>query len=147
MVAGRGPHENELWRGGGGWPAPPGPDYGAGGVWCPGARADPCPPPVAAPRPGRRLGGGPGVCRSEPGVRAGFSGAGARDEHAGNLLEIVVSEYTDYAGGLSWLLPVEAILAPLPLVSRWAVGDSVGVPDSDARDGDWTGRVAELVDW
>src|SRR5256885_6627463 len=37
-------------------------------------------------------------------VRAGFSGAGVADEQTGNVLGIVVSEYTDDAAGLSWML-------------------------------------------
>jgi serine protease Do len=82
-------------------------------------------------------------------VRAGFSGAGVADDHTGDVLGIVVSEYTDAAAGLSWMLPVEAIIAHLPLVSEWVVGDSgidpIFIPP--VRDAGRTDRAAELADW
>lgn len=81
-------------------------------------------------------------------VRAGFSGAGVADERTGEVLGIVVSEYTADAAGLSWMLPVEAIITHLPLVSEWAVGDSGIDPGFAApvREVD-RGRAAEVADW
>jgi serine protease Do len=80
-------------------------------------------------------------------VRKGFSGAGVADDETGEVLGIIVSEYTDDAAGLSWMLPVEAIITHLPLVSEWAVGDSAIDPAFDARDADLTGPVAQFAGW
>ena len=82
-------------------------------------------------------------------VRAGFSGAGVADDHTGDVLGIVVSEYTDAAAGLAWMLPVEAIIAHLPSVSQWVVGESGIDPifTPPVRDADRTGRAGELADW
>lgn len=86
-------------------------------------------------------------------VRAGFSGSGIVDGLTGDVLGIVVTEYTDDNAGLSWMLPTDAIMTYLPLVSEWAVGDS-GVDPSFARpvhNVERAGRTAELtkvlVDW
>jgi serine protease Do len=82
-------------------------------------------------------------------VRAGFSGAGVADDQTGDVLGIVVSEYTDETAGLSWMLPVEAIVAHLPLVSEWVVGDSGIDPifTPPVREADRDGRAAELANW
>lgn len=86
---------------------------------------------------------------ADPRVRAGFSGSGVADDATGDVLGIVVSEYTDDAAGLSWMLPVDAIVAHLPMVSRWVVGDSGIDPVFAPSPGrtELTGRAAELADW
>lgn len=82
-------------------------------------------------------------------VRAGFSGSGVADDATGDVLGIVVSEYTDDAAGLSWMLPVEAIAAYLPLVAEWVVGDSGIDPVFTPLAGhtDREGRARKLADW
>ncbi|PRY44861.1 S1 family peptidase [Umezawaea tangerina] len=82
-------------------------------------------------------------------VRAGFSGSGVADDATGEVLGIVVSEYTDDTAGLSWMLPVDAITAHLPFASEWAVGDSGIDPifTAPAGHGDGNGPTRELVDW
>ncbi len=82
-------------------------------------------------------------------VRAGFSGSGVADDATGEVLGIVVSEYTDDTAGLSWMLPVDTITAHLPFVSEWAVGDSGIDPifTAPAGHGDGNGPTRELVDW
>lgn len=67
-------------------------------------------------------------------VRAGFSGSGVVDDLTGDVVGIVVAEYTDEEAGLSWMLPTEAIIAHLPLVDDWAVGGR-GVDPSFTRPG------------
>ncbi|NUT93924.1 MAG: trypsin-like peptidase domain-containing protein [Saccharothrix sp.] len=83
-------------------------------------------------------------------VRAGFSGSGVADDATGDVLGIVVSEYTDDDAGLSWMVPVAAIEAHLPLLSEWSVGDR-GI-DSDrfvppAGSAHPAERVREIMDW
>lgn len=82
-------------------------------------------------------------------VRAGFSGSGVADDATGEVLGIVISEYTDDTAGLSWMLPVDAITAHLPFVSEWAVGDSgidrIFTPPPGHGDGN--GQMGELLDW
>lgn len=82
-------------------------------------------------------------------VRAGFSGSGVADDATGNIIGIVVSEYTDDDAGLSWMLPVSAIEAHLPLVTEWVRGDSGIDPlfTSAATGARVDGRVREVVDW
>jgi serine protease Do len=87
--------------------------------------------------------------RDEQRVRAGFSGAGVVDETTRGVLGIVVSEYTDDAAGLSWMLPVEAIGTYLPRISEWVVGDSGIDPVLTPRVPD-AGRaraVDAIADW
>ncbi|GLZ40696.1 serine protease [Actinokineospora sp. NBRC 105648] len=82
-------------------------------------------------------------------VRSGFSGAGVADDATGDVLGIVVSEYTDATAGLSWMLPVEAIVRHLPIVSEWVVGDS-GIDPSFAPTAvgpELLGEAERLVDW
>ncbi|MEU5692444.1 serine protease [Actinosynnema sp. NPDC020468] len=84
-------------------------------------------------------------------VQRGFSGAGVADDATGDVLGIVVGEYTDDAVGLSWMLPVEAVVRHLPLVSEWVVGDT-GIDAGFARsDGPpealvEAGRIVEWLD-
>ncbi|CRK55122.1 putative glycine-rich protein [Alloactinosynnema sp. L-07] len=81
-------------------------------------------------------------------VRAGFSGSGVADDATGDVLGIVVSEYTDDSAGLSWMLPVDAIVAHLPVVSEWVVGDSGIDPIFAARGrGELIGQAAEVAQW
>jgi hypothetical protein len=82
-------------------------------------------------------------------IRAGFSGSGVADDATGHVLGIVVSEYTDDEAGLSWMLPVAAIEAHLPVISEWVLGDSGIDPlfmtaPTDTR---VAGRVREVMDW
>ncbi|WP_436494977.1 S1 family peptidase [Actinokineospora sp. HUAS TT18] len=79
-------------------------------------------------------------------VRAGFSGAGVADDETGDVLGIVVSEYTHDAAGLSWMLPVEAIVAHLPVVEQWVVGDS-GIDPIFRGPGELVGQAVELAEW
>lgn len=58
-------------------------------------------------------------------IRAGFSGAGVVDDRTGDVLGIVVGEYTDEAANLSWMIPVETILGHLPKVADWEIGRGV----------------------
>ncbi|MFL6124893.1 serine protease, partial [Actinophytocola sp.] len=87
--------------------------------------------------------------QGEQRVRAGFSGAGVADDRTGDVLGIVVSEYTDADAGLSWMLPVGAIVAHLPEVSRWVVGDGGIDPgfDGPVHAVDRADRTPELADW
>lgn len=87
--------------------------------------------------------------RDEQRVRAGFSGAGVVDESSDGVLGIVVSEYTDDAAGLSWMLPVEAIGTYLPGISRWVVGDNGIDPVFAPRapDAGRAGAVAAIAQW
>jgi hypothetical protein len=82
-------------------------------------------------------------------VRAGFSGSGVADDATGEVLGIVVSEYTDDDAGLSWMMPVAAIEAHLPLISEWVVGDSGIDPifTPPAGNSHLAERVREVVDW
>lgn len=82
-------------------------------------------------------------------VRAGFSGSGVADDATGHIIGIVVSEYTDDDAGLSWMLPVAAIEAHLPLISEWVQGDSGIDPlfTSAATGTRVAARVREVVDW
>ncbi|MGW5051902.1 S1 family peptidase [Actinokineospora sp. NPDC004072] len=79
-------------------------------------------------------------------VRAGFSGSGVADDATGDVLGIVVSEYTDEGAGLAWMLPVAAIEAHLPLVSEWVVGDDGIDPPATAPTGS-TAAVRPILDW
>nr|QEO73978.1 hypothetical protein [uncultured bacterium] len=87
--------------------------------------------------------------QGEQRVRAGFSGSGVADDTTGDVLGIVVSEYTDDDAGLSWMMPVAAIEAHLPLLSEWVVGDSgidpIFTPPAD--DSHLAERVREVMDW
>ncbi|ROP36598.1 S1 family peptidase [Saccharothrix texasensis] len=91
--------------------------------------------------------------RRSPGeqrVRAGFSGSGVADDATGDVLGIVVSEYTDDDAGLAWMMPVATIEAHLPLVSQWAVGDRGVDPDRFPAPADSTHlaeRVREIMAW
>ncbi|GAB3467831.1 S1 family peptidase [Actinophytocola sediminis] len=88
--------------------------------------------------------------KAEQRVRAGFSGAGVIDDQTGDVLGIVVTEYTDGDAGLAYMLPTEAIISHLPLVSEWVVGDS-GVDPGFTRSAPGDGRPAalatDLADW
>ena len=87
--------------------------------------------------------------QDEQRVRAGFSGAGVADDETGHVLGIVVSEYTDEAAGLAWMMPVAAIEAHLPTVSAWVVGDRGIDPifTSSANGSDLDERVREVMEW
>lgn len=80
-------------------------------------------------------------------VQRGFSGAGVADEANGHVLGIVVSEYTDHGAGLSWMIPVAAIEAHLPVLSRWVVGDDGIDPGYKNRSAHYNGVVRTLMDW
>ncbi|MBW4720394.1 trypsin-like peptidase domain-containing protein [Saccharothrix obliqua] len=81
-------------------------------------------------------------------VRAGFSGSGVADDATGDVLGIVVSEYTDDDAGLAWMVPVAAIEAHLPLVSEWVVGDSGIDPIFTSADAaPPADRVRHVLDW
>ena len=74
--------------------------------------------------------GGPGgewvQLNSEPQgerVRTGFSGAGVIDKITKSVLGMVVTEYTEAAAGLSWMLPVGTIVRYARLVDQWVSGD------------------------
>ena len=80
-------------------------------------------------------------------VQRGFSGAGVADDENGHVLGIVVSEYTDNGVGLSWMIPVAAIEAHLPVLSRWVVGDD-GIDERfKKRTAHYNDRVRALMDW
>ena len=74
--------------------------------------------------------GGPGgewvqmdaVAQTGVRVQSGFSGAGVTDEETGQVIGIVVTEYTDRPVGVSWMLPVETIAGYLPLVASYLTG-------------------------
>ncbi|MGM1064059.1 S1 family peptidase [Saccharothrix sp. Mg75] len=57
-----------------------------------------------------------------PPVRTGFSGAGVAAVDTGEVLGVVVSTLGPTTG-VSWMLPVETILAHVERVERWTVGD------------------------
>ncbi|MDR6593333.1 trypsin-like peptidase domain-containing protein [Saccharothrix longispora] len=73
-----------------------------------------------------------------PPVRPGFSGAGVAAVDTGDVLGVVVSTLGPTTG-VSWMLPVETILAHVRRIEEWTVGD-VGV---DSRFGE---SSAEHVD-
>jgi serine protease Do len=83
-------------------------------------------------------------------VRVGFSGAGVVDHKTGDVLGIVVGEYTDEAANLSWMIPAETILSHIPRVAEWVTGDAAADevfnkpsdPDVDHSD---LARI--LTDW
>jgi serine protease Do len=83
-----------------------------------------------------------------PRVRRGFSGAGVADDENGHVLGIVVSEYTDDEAGLSWMIPVKAIEAHLPMLSRWGVGDDgIDARFTPPAGAPYNDRVRELMEW
>ncbi|MER5262089.1 serine protease [Actinosynnema sp. NPDC002837] len=80
-------------------------------------------------------------------VQRGFSGAGVADDASGHVLGIVVSEYNAEGAGLSWMIPVAAVEAHLPVLSRWVLGDD-GIDERfKKRAAHYNGRVRELMDW
>ncbi|WHT18513.1 serine protease [Crossiella sp. CA-258035] len=52
-------------------------------------------------------------------VRLGFSGAGVLDEASGDVVGLVVSEYSAEGSVVAWMQPVRTIARYLPVVTEW----------------------------
>ncbi|MGW3349317.1 trypsin-like peptidase domain-containing protein [Nonomuraea rubra] len=91
-----------------------------------------------------------GLGPHEPRVRAGFSGAGVVDAETGDVLGIVVGEYTGEAVAMSWMIPVETIVSHLPMALRWVTGESYADESfaEPSRPGaDQAGITRRAIDW
>ncbi|GAA2800165.1 S1 family peptidase [Crossiella cryophila] len=69
-------------------------------------------------------------------LRRGFSGAGVLDEASGDVVGLVVSEYSADGSVVAWMQPVATILRYLPVVSEWT--DHTPLPPVD---------LPGLLDW
>ncbi|MFD7656323.1 trypsin-like peptidase domain-containing protein [Actinosynnema sp. NPDC059797] len=84
---------------------------------------------------------------TEQQVRVGYSGAGVTDDATGHVLGLVVAKYRDSAAGLSWMIPVEAVAAHLPVVAGWVVGDTGIDPLFTRAHPAPTGDAGWVLDW
>jgi hypothetical protein len=80
-------------------------------------------------------------------IRAGFSGAGVVDERNGRVVGMVVTVHG--TAGVSWIIPVEAIVNHIRAVDQWVTGapsidDSFPSPDQSG-DEEIEGRIADFL--
>ncbi|WP_170191954.1 S1 family peptidase [Saccharothrix syringae] len=84
---------------------------------------------------------------TEQQVRVGYSGAGVTDDATGDVLGLVVARYGAGEAALSWMIPVDAIAAHLPVLAGRVVGDTGIDPLFTDVAAAPAGDVGWVLDW